>query len=400
MANPETSDRRLDSWKAIADYLRRDVATVRRWERQGLPVRRVPGGERRAVFAYTSELDAWLRAGHKTASAPAAATPAAATMPTPRRLGPRWLAPMLIAAVVVAAAAWWTNSTGASPELMVTTKEDAITATSAGVEQWRSAFPPALRMAFPSLMTESWRVARDGSPALYVAIANQVRRSDEASLGGVLLDFDLEGRQRQAFSFNDHVTAGGQSYDPPWGLTWFDTIDRPGGRRIALAAHHMLWSPGIVTVLDQKFARHGTFHHNGWIEFVEWLGPNRLVVAGYSDDQRGGMIGLLDANALDGPPLRLVVMPRTDVNLAAQARFNRAVVQRTENRLLARTIEVPQDGPQPAADIVYEFTMDLNLVRVTPGARYLELRKTPGPPAFPVMIWEPKTGWTKHQDGK
>lgn len=321
-------------------------------------------------------------------------------MPAPGRSRARWLAPMLIGAIVLAAAAWWTNATDASPELIVTTKEDAITASADGVQQWRSPFPATLRMAFPSLMTESWRLARTGSPALYVAVANQVRRADEASLGGVLLDFDLHGRQRQAFSFDDRVTAGGQSYDPPWGITWFDALDGPNGRRIALAAHHMLWSPGIVTVLDDKFRRHGTFHHNGWIEFVEWLGPDRLVVAGYSDDQRGGMIGLLDANTLDGPPLRLVVMPRTDVNLATEARFNRAVVQRTENRLMARTIEVPQDGPHPAADIVYEFTMDLDLVRVTPGARYLELRKAPGPPAFPVMIWEPKTGWTRFPAGK
>jgi hypothetical protein len=52
---------RLDSWKAIAVYLGRDLRTVRRWEKEkGLPVRRVPGGERRAVFAYRHEIDAWL----------------------------------------------------------------------------------------------------------------------------------------------------------------------------------------------------------------------------------------------------------------------------------------------------------------------------------------------------
>src|SRR6185436_12984012 len=53
---------RLDSWKAIADYLGRDVATVRRWERlHRLPVRRI-AGRGRSVFAYVSEIDEWLRA--------------------------------------------------------------------------------------------------------------------------------------------------------------------------------------------------------------------------------------------------------------------------------------------------------------------------------------------------
>lgn len=53
--------RRLDSWKSIAEYLGRNVRTVTRWaDERGLPVRRVPGGKRQAVFAYTGEIDAWL----------------------------------------------------------------------------------------------------------------------------------------------------------------------------------------------------------------------------------------------------------------------------------------------------------------------------------------------------
>jgi hypothetical protein len=61
-----TERRRLDSWKAIASHLGRNVRTVIRWERErALPVHRVPGGRTGSVFAYTDELDAWLsgRAG-------------------------------------------------------------------------------------------------------------------------------------------------------------------------------------------------------------------------------------------------------------------------------------------------------------------------------------------------
>ena len=57
-----TSGDTLDSWKAIAAYLHRDVRTVVRWEQaRGLPVHRVPGGGRPGVFALKSELDAWRR---------------------------------------------------------------------------------------------------------------------------------------------------------------------------------------------------------------------------------------------------------------------------------------------------------------------------------------------------
>lgn len=52
--------RRLDSWKEIAAYLKRDVATVRRWEkREALPVHRHHHEKLGSVYAYTSELDAW-----------------------------------------------------------------------------------------------------------------------------------------------------------------------------------------------------------------------------------------------------------------------------------------------------------------------------------------------------
>jgi len=54
--------RRLESWKEIAAYLGRDVTTVRRWEkREGLPVHRLHHSKLGSVYAYTAELDAWVR---------------------------------------------------------------------------------------------------------------------------------------------------------------------------------------------------------------------------------------------------------------------------------------------------------------------------------------------------
>ncbi len=51
---------RLDSWKEIAAYLRRDVRTLRRWEKsEALPVHRHLHNKLPAVYAYRSELEAW-----------------------------------------------------------------------------------------------------------------------------------------------------------------------------------------------------------------------------------------------------------------------------------------------------------------------------------------------------
>src|SRR5437016_3855725 len=63
---PKTSadaqGRRLESWKEIAAYLGRDVTTVRRWEkREGMPVHRHVHDKGGSVYAFSSELDAWLQ---------------------------------------------------------------------------------------------------------------------------------------------------------------------------------------------------------------------------------------------------------------------------------------------------------------------------------------------------
>ena len=64
MASPDPSTgKRLDSWKEIAAFFARAERTVKRWEvDRGLPVHRVPGRRRSAVFAYSDELAEWLRA--------------------------------------------------------------------------------------------------------------------------------------------------------------------------------------------------------------------------------------------------------------------------------------------------------------------------------------------------
>ncbi len=66
VSSPELSDQPpeipLDSWKEIATYVKRDVSTVQRWEkREGMPVHRHVHDKRGSVYAFGSELDAWLQ---------------------------------------------------------------------------------------------------------------------------------------------------------------------------------------------------------------------------------------------------------------------------------------------------------------------------------------------------
>jgi Tol biopolymer transport system component len=84
----ETRERgtRLDSWKEIAAYLNRDLRTLQRWEKTAkLPIRRLNKPGMRAVFAYTADLDEWLR---QQSPDPEAPTDAPAVAPAPLEAPP------------------------------------------------------------------------------------------------------------------------------------------------------------------------------------------------------------------------------------------------------------------------------------------------------------------------
>lgn len=88
---PTFDEPRLESWKAIAAYLNRDVRTAKRWEvREGLPIHRHQHESRSSVYAYPREIDLW-REGRKPAGSSAASEPGATKRP--------WVA--LAAALVV-----------------------------------------------------------------------------------------------------------------------------------------------------------------------------------------------------------------------------------------------------------------------------------------------------------
>ena len=56
------TNRLLKGWKEIASFFGRDERTVRRWAAaMDLPVHRVPGRKRAVVYAYSVDLDGWLR---------------------------------------------------------------------------------------------------------------------------------------------------------------------------------------------------------------------------------------------------------------------------------------------------------------------------------------------------
>jgi Tol biopolymer transport system component len=113
---------RLDSWKEIARYLNRDTRTVQRWEETaGLPVYRKTQGRLKGspVYAYRSELDAWLRQNPPPAAQKdeRQVPPVSAIQNRSRVL---WVAGLVLVLVAGGAAIWWfARSTPAAAPLRV-----------------------------------------------------------------------------------------------------------------------------------------------------------------------------------------------------------------------------------------------------------------------------------------
>jgi tetratricopeptide (TPR) repeat protein len=77
------ANRRLSGWKEIGAFFGKNERTVKRWESRGLPVHRLPGGTKAAVFAYADELEAWLTGSRETLAAEAVAPPAPEELEAP-----------------------------------------------------------------------------------------------------------------------------------------------------------------------------------------------------------------------------------------------------------------------------------------------------------------------------
>src|SRR5512142_392277 len=84
---------RLDSWKDIASYLKRDVSTVQRWEkREAMPVHRHLHDKLGSVYAFTAELDEWWHSRQMRLSPEPEADVSTASPPRKRGSRVLWLA--------------------------------------------------------------------------------------------------------------------------------------------------------------------------------------------------------------------------------------------------------------------------------------------------------------------
>ena len=183
------ANKRLQSWKEIAAFFNRDERTIRRWETQrGLPVHRVPGGTRGAIYAYTAELDVWLKqpdAADETEGAsaelsrPEPETPAAGVIQGTWRYKRLVTAAISLAVLVPAVLVAWQPwraahaSYAPAPSVAASThlpNPNAVTLYRTGLYYWNARTPASLNLAVDSF---TQAIVQDPDYAeAYVGLAN------------------------------------------------------------------------------------------------------------------------------------------------------------------------------------------------------------------------------------
>ena len=235
---------RLDSWKEIAAYLQRDVRTLQRWEKTaGLPVRRMQKPGLRAVYAYTADLDEWIRAqdprATETAEEIVDAT-SATTPPPPARVTTkrpqRWVLYAGVAAVLVMTASFALRPRAPAPFGPFTARP--ITS-EPGHERDPDISPDGKYVAYaqlaPNLATRLVVRLLDGSEPHDITAGSQDEWSPVWSPDGARIAF-LRGDPAESATLMLTSPLGGNERT-------LATVRPYARRRLLLIGHLLAWTP-------------------------------------------------------------------------------------------------------------------------------------------------------------
>jgi hypothetical protein len=400
---------RLDSWKAIAEYLGRDVRTVMRWAKTGgLPVHRIGQGRRRAVFAYAGEIDQWLAQG-RAAPADSAAGRKSSTKV--------WALTGGMVLLAVAAFVVWLTRPSPSVGRVAVTDRDVVAFDEAGRDLWR------YRLAGEQESLAATKVSLVGwgrERPLEVVVPASVNRAGGDGTGALLL-LSESGQLRWRRALDQRLVYGSSDYGPAWLPDAAVTYQVDGQWRIAAAFHHHTWWPSIVAVFDRDGNALSAFINQGWLRRLNLTRDGRhLLAAGTSNAFGGAALAILDArdshgaspqegsrlpacaNCPRGAPVAYVVAPWSDLARSSDTPPVHVEVADSGEIQLRAAQRLPRDGVVP--EIIVNLAPDFSVqrVEVSDGFKQLhaalertgELSHSLERCVLPsVRVWTTGSGW-------
>lgn len=374
---------RLDSWKDIAQHLGRDLSTVRRWEKdRGLPVHRIPGAGRSAVFAFTDEIDAWL-----------------AGQPSDEQTQPKLsIARFRMVASVLAGLALglvgFTLWRGTAPNHIshVELQGNRLAAMDAsGKTVWTYEFDTPLEMSAedPSHRFQIGDIDGDGAREVVAGIRYANSEEEEAYC------FSEDGALLWRFRLTLTVQFGEETFTGPWRIRDILVQGDKNDSAVWIAFVHHTWWPSFVVRISPAGAADLRFASAGWVTELDLFrsgSGNYIVAAGLNNEYEAGAVAILNpagppasspqtagspyecATCPQVVPYRYFVFPRSELNALTGNPANIVRQVRTmPGQLEIRTEEI--NDPSIQSFGVYELSGDFVLTGASMTDLYWDLHR-------------------------
>jgi hypothetical protein len=398
----------LNSWKEIAQFLRKDVKTCQRWEKdRGLPIHRLDGSVKSRVFAYPEELTAWLQKNDIVSAGNGARSQSPKKPVRIRQIVMGLLALAALLAVLhfgfFAPRSSKADSGPVSPESNPANfrivGSTLIVVNSAGAELWQfdtgidklaseEAYRDVVleaeknfRLAFPHIIIRD--INHDG----WAEVVFSIQTTDDFD-EGVLYGFNRKGRQLwpkikvgERHRFGNVVFANNYRID---GMAATD-LNGDGNLELVLMTAHMQEWPSQLLIIDVHGKTIGEYWNSGRFTYMAFADINgngiKEILAGGTNNEYGkACLIVLDPRKMDGcsPQLKdeykcldfkkgtelaYLLFPRTDVDQAVvPSRDCMDRIDLPENRVIRVMPET--------AHIIYELGYDLRVNLATTSTSF------------------------------
>jgi hypothetical protein len=449
---------RLDSWKDIATYLRRDVRTAIRWEKEkGLPVRRVPGGQRKAVFAYTSELDTWLTheelepQGLKPASNGGHnGTAEAVPFPTAKALPPHstrlswpyylaFVAAVAVIAIAVIAFESRTHAGGPNPPVRVAFTLNALQAFDAGGQMlWSYPLPGTVdpeQVIDGRRLPDEIRIADftgDGDREVLALLPLRVGPNATWANHFEVDMFSSRGKLLWSYVPRGRLVFATHDLKDNWRVLDLFVSDHQGKKQIWIVVAHSVWGHSFIVSLDPETGKDSLRYVNSGAIFtlneLATARGNFLLAAGFNNEYDSGSLAVIDEskdfaaspqsegtnhkclNCPKGDPAYYFVFPRSEINELVQFYEDRVYkIEVTDDEMELRKKEtewgigaqslylLKSDGVIRPVSVRFETSYDrLHDKLEREGKINHSLANCPERlRPRPVRMWTPEGGWTE-----
>jgi hypothetical protein len=387
-----TGDIRFDSWKEIAAYLGHDLRTVARWEKdRNLPVHRVPGRGRRAVYAFRNEIDAWLCAERDRQNGnewlfDRAPTPDAAVGPLPKfkdatasanlrnASRPKSVKLIFILGLIAIAASslilFESHSVKGAGVGVVNFSGSQLLVWNNGKLSWSYDFNQPLRNLPPEqaafkIQIQDWKA--DGEKEIQVAAPLLVPERGDSSTDA-LYSFSSRGKLLWHHAFDERIHFGGEDCGPRWEISqlmstgggtssslWFPICSFP----TSVSALMKLDATGQLT---RQFVNYG---HLRTLNEVSTTSGKYVLAGGINNESDEGALAVLKESESSGrspqtgrltecdrcppgQPYRYFLFPRSEVNRLVGPAYNTVVeILVTGTHIQVMTSEAGAHIPPP-----------------------------------------------------